>query len=147
MEYLNKQNIIIGSVVLILLVVSIITYMFGGEIRDTVKAWQKASADQDVITAREEAAASKVDSENAKKLAADTLKDLAETKDELGKQIDITKAAEVKLYDSNKISEDSKKDYEAYKNKVLTGEYHSTNANLNTDELCQRAKSLGISCD
>ena len=144
---LTKQQLIWGASIIGCLFLIIIVWMFSASIRDTFRAWSKASSSQEVSDARATAEKAKADAENAKQIAADALKDLTETKQRLAQQLEITKAAEVKLFDSNKISEASKEDYEATKNKVLATTYHSTNPNLNTDELCERAKSLGISCE
>ena len=140
MNWLTKQNVLIGVGVIALIFVIIIAWMFGDMIRDTVRGWQKASSAEEVIAAKEEAA-------NAKAIASEAIKDLADTKQRLAQQIEVTKQAEQRLFAANKISEAAKTDYENEKNRILNNEYVSTNPNLNTDELCQRAKSLGISCE
>lgn len=137
---LTKQNLLIGGGVVVLIVVLTLSWMFGDIIRDTVVAWQKSSSSQEVLEARQAEAASKA-------IAEEALKDLAETKDRLNKQILITDKAEAQLFDSHKISEKEKQAYEQDRDKILNSEYRSTNPALNTDELCARAKSLGISCE
>lgn len=144
---LTKQQIIWGASIIGCLFLIIVIWMFSDSLRDTFRAWSKASDSQEVSNARATAAKAEADAANAKQIAADALKDLTETKQRLAQQLEITKAAEVKLYDSNLISEASKKDYEDYKQKVLNSEYRSSNPALNTDELCERAKSYGISCE